>query len=327
MSNIGSEMTVKTPKLRDVAIRLKNHGIKNKEAAEVIGVSVRSIQRWRNERVDSNETKTKGRPSKLSNGFLTKIINALKQEPSMTLEQMVAFAMEEEGVACSTKTMSRFMKLNKISRKKISYTYQESNEEEVLQFKSIIGPSIKSKPTLAVDESSFRLNYAPRYGWAPKCSRAFGKRTGNRGKSYSLILCVGINVENPIVSYKLNKGSVNGPIFHDFLKDVDETGCRLLLDNASIHHATKSCESNGRVSISNLATEKNIELLYLPKYSPQINPTELCFGIIKRSIEKQRPSTYEDLKHSIDQCLQRIKCFLKCFDPGDTHNKEASSSL
>jgi transposase len=130
------------------------------------------------------------------------------------------------------------------------------------------------------------------------------------------------------VSYKLNNGSVNGPVFNDFLDNVDETECKLLLDNAAIHHATKSCETTGRKSISTLAGEKNIELVYLPKYSPQLNPTELCFGIIKRSIEKKRPSTFEELEEAIATCLDRIKesirnCFLKCLTPA-TAQMEAS---
>jgi len=102
----------------------------------------------------------------------------------------------------------------------------------------------------------------------------------------------------------------------------EETDCKLLLDNAAIHRATKSCETAGRLPISKLAAVKNIDLVFLPKYSPQLNPAELCFGIIKRSIEKQRPSTFEQLEKAIEMCLSRIqgsirKCFFKClFDPG-----------
>jgi transposase len=308
-------MTVKTKKLKTVAINFKNHGLKNKEAADILDVSIRTVQRWRN---DAEKTKVKvGRRKILPEWFIEEIENVIKKEPSTTLAQLSILAAEK-GIVCSTSTMGRFMKFHNITHKKVSYTYHESNEQEVSQFKQEIGKSFQTEPTLAIDESSFRLNYAPRYGWAAKNSRAIGKRTGVRGVSYSLILCVGINVANPIVSYKLNKGSVKGPVFHDFLKDIDgEANCKLLLDNAAIHHASKSCEVVGKLPISKLAAEKNIDLVYLPKYSPQLNPTELCFGIIKRSIEKQRPSTYEQLEKAIEICLSRIKesirkCFMKC---------------
>jgi transposase len=48
---------------------------------------------------------------------------------------------------------------------------------------------------------------------------------------------------------------------------------------------------------------KNIKSLFLPAYTPELNPTELCFNFIRHYVKKNKPRTYEELKSAIDKII------------------------
>src|SRR5207302_3274814 len=81
----------------------------------------------------------------------------------------------------------------------------------------------------------------------------------------------------------------------------------LMLDNAKIHHATKKCWELGLPkTIKELIISKSIEPLYLVAYSPQLNPAELIFNIIRHNIEKSRPRTFEELKSAVEKEMKEL---------------------
>ena len=152
---------------------------------------MRIIQRWVHAWRDES-LETRGRRRIIPYDFFEELTKVLKTEPALTLREMMKLAATDGN--CSRSTMARFLNSQRISHKKISYTYCESNDDDVERFKRMMVEEKRGQPVAAVDESSFRLNYVPRYGWSTKGSRANGKRSGVRGVSYSLILCVEVNV-------------------------------------------------------------------------------------------------------------------------------------
>ena len=46
---------------------------------------------------------------------------------------------------------------------------------------------------------------------------------------------------------------------------------------------------------------------YLPSYTPQLNPAELCFNTIKGYVRKCRPQTEEALRTTIDQAIANLQ--------------------
>jgi transposase len=94
----------------------------------------------------------------------------------------------------------------------------------------------------------------------------------------------------------------------------------LLLDNARIHHATDSCKKLKLSTIAELAKKKNVELIYLPSYSPKLNPVEKCFSVIKSYYRQQRPRTERKLRRVIKKAIAKLqqqdltKTFKSCFD-------------
>jgi len=63
-------------------------------------------------------------------------------------------------------------------------------------------------------------------------------------------------------------------LFLDEFSDFNPTECKVvLLDNGSFHKAIR------------LKIPKNICLIFLPPYSPELNPAEKIWAILKKSIE------------------------------------------
>src|SRR5205823_13998819 len=85
----------------------------------------------------------------------------------------------------------------------------------------------------------------------------------------------------------------------------------LLLDNSSIHdppnkRPSKILREEGLLSMEELAKEKNITLVYLPGYTPELNPIELCFNTVRHFIEHSPTNTHEELEDSIDKIIDMI---------------------
>jgi hypothetical protein len=57
----------------------------------------------------------------------------------------------------------------------------------------------------------------------------------------------------------------------------------LVVDNSSLHH-----DSDIEDELYALLDARAIRLVYLPTYSPELNPCELCFGRAKRYLRDER---------------------------------------
>lgn len=162
-------------------------------------------------------------------------------------------------------------------------------------------------PILALDECSFHFNEAPRRGYSPKGSRAILYRPGNKGKNYTLALCIQIVKKQGVIYYELIEGGLETKSFHDFLtrlKLPNDKEYYLLMDNLPVHRAKQSCLDLNLLPIKELLFSKRVIPIYLPTYTPQLNPVELCFNFLRQYIEKCQPRTLEELKYFLDQAIE-----------------------
>ena len=57
----------------------------------------------------------------------------------------------------------------------------------------------------------------------------------------------------------------------------------LVVDNASVHNSLDSFEM-----LIQLLKVAGVKLVFLPAYSPELNPTEHCFGFVKQYLRNHR---------------------------------------
>ncbi len=199
-------------------------------------------------------------------------------KPHLIQRDIIDFIWQSFKVKVSQSFVSRLLKTHNVTRKRATKAFCEAEEaKKVLFIKKV--QSVESD-LIALDECSFVLNHSTSYGYAKKGVRAVISRPGRRGTRYSLLLSIS---KNAVLQHDLMPGSFNGASFQKHISSLPNH--TIILDNASIHR--------GKSLVGK-------QLMYLPPYSPQLNPVEMCFNIIRSHVNRVRPRTLCDLKAAID---------------------------
>jgi transposase len=97
------------------------------------------------------------------------------------------------------------------------------------------------------------------------------------------------------------EGTLNGHVFlfflEHFLLPLLRPGDTVLLDNAQAHHVAQ---------VRELIEEAGAQVLYLPPYSPDLNPIELAGSKVKHFLRKAQARTIDALYQAIAEALQTI---------------------
>lgn len=96
-------------------------------------------------------------------------------------------------------------------------------------------------------------------------------------------------------------GATDTPAFQAFVEQVLaptlKPGQVVVMDNLSPH-------KNSRVR--ELIEQAGCVLWYLPPYSPDLNPIELCWSKMKESLRGMKARTMETLQEAVTQALQAV---------------------
>ena len=146
-----------------------------------------------------------------------------------------------------------------------------------------------------VDETGFNLHLRRKYGRARIGNRASITVANNRGRNISV--CAAMSEEGFLYD-RVRQGAYNAEAFVTFLenlfeklRDAGRLQCWIVLDNVRFHHCTIVHECSQR---------NGHTLVYLPPYSPMLNPIESLFGKWKTLIRTQGVS------FTLDQLLGRM---------------------
>ena len=293
--------------MRSLAFKLTAKGRTRKEVAEILEVSIRTIFRW----LRGDNSKRVERAPRLGRRRLTSLQEASMIErcqslPATSIKELVRYAVSTFEVHVSISTAARVLARAKITYKKAVKRNSEYNEDKGRQFvREIISPLLRTLPKAiaSVDEAGFHLNCAPKYGWAKRGERAVITRPMVRGQKFSLLLCV---QPTGTVGAILVEGAVTSAIFRNFLESLPQ-GLTLILDNCSIHKATKSLTKLGLPTIKETAVDRSITLQYAVPYAPYLNPVEYVFQSIRQHVNKVQPRTALELRQAITAGIKAYK--------------------
>jgi transposase len=186
--------------------------------------------------------------------------------------------------------------------KRLGFSYKRTRKRGVSArkeaatplFLSAFSEAITAGTVVAIDESGFDQRPAPAYGYAPKGVPAIVKwRPSSDRSRHNLVMAIH---SSGAVHRTIQDKPVNGPTFANFIAGLPfARGAVLLLDNASIHKTS---------AVKLAMAGKGYVPLFLPPYSPEYNPIELVFGVIKNAFYRQRYSTSTfDLKGTVEACV------------------------
>ncbi len=140
-----------------------------------------------------------------------------------------------------------------------------------------------------VDESGFHTSMTRLRARAPKGKRAYGKvPRNNRGKNTTLMAA--ITLEGGMGASMTVEGATDSEAFEayveHFLAPTLEKGQVVVLDGLGAHRTEK---------VRDLIEARGADLIFLPSYSPDLNPIEEAFSKIKALVRKEGARVREAL--------------------------------
>jgi transposase len=172
-------------------------------------------------------------------------------------------------------------------------------DEEVRGLWRWLASHFDARRLVFVDESGFNTSMTRLRARAPKGKRAYGKVPRNRGKNTTLIAAItleGAVGESMTVEEATDTETFEAYVEHFLAPSLCE-GQVVVLDGLGAHRPKR---------IRELIEERGAELLFLPSYSPDLNPIEEAFSKIKALVRKESARMHEALVEAIGRALAAI---------------------
>jgi transposase len=154
----------------------------------------------------------------------------------------------------------------------------EGSQEKRKRYKEVM-KDIPTEELVYIDESGIDMTICKDRGWCKKNKKLIGKKSG---KYYHRINIIAGLVNNKSIAPLIFNGCCNAKLFEawieQFLIKELKPGQIVIMDNASFHKSLKTKE---------LIESVGCTLLFLPPYSPDLNPIEKFWANMKRWIKNQ----------------------------------------
>ena len=158
--------------------------------------------------------------------------------------------------------------------------------------------SLDARSLVFVDEMGTNTSLSPIYGWSKKGQRACGSVPRNRGKNTTVLASMSVEGMGPSLAVE---GATNANVFETYVERVLAPTLRrgqvMIMDNLSAHKGER---------VRKLIEGQGCELMYLPAYSPDLNPIEEAFSKIKRLLRKAEARSREALLEAIGAAISAI---------------------
>src|SRR5918997_986616 len=149
-----------------------------------------------------------------------------------------------------------------------------------------------------VDECSTNTSLARLYAWSPKGQRTRCKVPRNYGPNVTLLASMTHEGIGPcLVVEEATTRKVFETYIEQMLGPALRPGQIVVMDNLSSHKGER---------VRELIEERGCKLLYLPPYSPDLNPIEEALSKIKHILRKIAVRTKETLIEAIGRALAAV---------------------
>ena len=154
---------------------------------------------------------------------------------------------------------------------------------------------IEPERLVFIDETWTKTNMAPLRGWAPCGMRLTAKVPHGHWKTTTFLAALRHDrIDAPWVL----DGPIDGETFRTYVEKVLvptlRAGDIVIMDNLGSHKGT---------AVRQLIRAAGAKLLFLPKYSPDLNPIEQVFAKLKHLLRKAAARTLETVCAAIGQLL------------------------
>lgn len=243
------------------------------------------------------------RPSSSIEPFIKCIECSFKITPVQNAKDAVMRIEKITGIKLSESQVRRIMKKMGMSLKKCSSIPAKADPQLQFDFyREEMKPRLEEasrgeRKVFFVDAAHFVLGAFLGMVWC--FARPFIKTSPGRQR-YNVLGAVDSHTKE-IISIK-NTGYINALTVCELIQKIrnkyDEESITLILDNARYQR----CKV-----VMKKAAEINIELLFLPSYSPNLNLIERLWKLVKkRCLANRYHENFDKFKYAIDDCLDKL---------------------
>lgn len=287
------------------AVKLRLKGRTWKEVAEEAELSVNACRsafaaweaggwkavnvKQRGRKAGSGRRLTKAQERHIRRLIVDKTPDQLKLGFALWNRQAVGLLIEQAyGIRLPVRTVGEYLRRWGYTPQKPIKRAYEQNPSQVKKWLDEAYPQIARRAREEGaeihwgDETGLSTNDVRGRGYAPK-GKTPVVRVTQRRESLGMISTV---TNQGKVRWKLFEGAMNADILIDFFKRLIRDAGRkvfLVLDNLRVHHARK-------VKAWLAEHEAQIEVFYLPSYSPELNPDECLNADLKEGVTKRAPA-------------------------------------
>jgi transposase len=149
-----------------------------------------------------------------------------------------------------------------------------------------------------LDETGLKTNFTRLRGWAKGGNRLVESIPSGKWQTHTLVHAVALNGTRAAM---VLDGPMNSESFTGFcqwlLAPALQPGDWVVMDNLSSHQSTPATEAIEAVGA---------KVVYLPPYSPDLNPIENVFSKVKQLIRGLRPRSLGKIVEAVAKVLPKI---------------------
>lgn len=175
-------------------------------------------------------------------------------------------------------------------------------QEKRREWKETITPEMVEH-LVFLDESGVNTDLTRLYGRAPSSQRAVDHAPLNTPKTTTVLSSIRLDGEKAFTTYR---GGTTGERFVQYLKETLlptlRPGDIVVMDNMRSHHVK---------AVRETLEAKGMKVLYLPPYSPDLNPIEKMWSKMKailRGWKIREMASLPDAIHNALTCVSPLDC-------------------
>jgi transposase len=185
-----------------------------------------------------------------------------------------------------------------LDSKKRSVGASERDEWLRAAWRTLVAEGLDADRLVFVDEMGANTSLAPLYAWSRRGERALASVPRNWGANVTLLASMSAEGMGPCLAVE---GSTTKEVFKTYLERVLALSLRpgqvVVMDNLSSHKGSW---------VRELIEERGCELMYLPPYSPDLNPIEEAFAKLKGLLRRVGARTHEALIEAMGRALDAV---------------------
>ncbi|MEN2497738.1 MAG: hypothetical protein MHMPM18_005194 [Marteilia pararefringens] len=296
-----------TDESRTLMINHSSNGMSNSTIAQLMCIprsTVATIVSKYNSQGTVNGQKRGGNTSsKLTNSQKNSVLSWIDCDAALTLKQLVARVATEFGVTVGTSTIERCINEFHYSLKLTTIVPERRNTPKTIdqrhtyasRFNDLLLNGDDTR-FVFLDEVGFAVSTRPRRGRSPIGTSAYVSTSAIRTRNISVIAAMN---KYGMIDHVINDRPVNGEDFKSYLltlkgkcNDNRINNPIFILDNARIHHYS---------GVKQLIETEEMEVIYLPPYSPFLNPIENGFSKWKNFVTRGGATNELEVKNLINE--------------------------